>query len=195
MGQGGWCFVLCFLVLGECYSLVFFFTSRYLMNVQELLFSLMSFNRFSLLAQLMLSLLDLRWEGGFGFLNKTRRKFWLLAVCFKDATVCQIQPNLFLSLDFKCFNLFISNFKNCLSFIMPQTFWIKLSEACCWWLKLQTAVHPGHWAESHYQVVLFVAQCSYLFLMHAVIYFYERFPFSAISGNVRNNVIVNVCKY
>lgn len=78
---------------------------------------------------------------------------------------------------------------------MPQTFWITLSEAWWWWLKLGAALHHGHWAENHSEVVLFVAHCSYLVQLHAVIYFYERFPFSAISGGVNNDVIVNVYKY
>lgn len=88
--------------------------------------------------------------------------------------------------------LFISNFKNSLSSIMPQTFWMKLSGTWFRRLKLQIAVSPGHWAESHYQV-----HWSYKDLMHAVIYFYVRFPFSAISGNKSSNLIVkhNLCVY
>lgn len=177
--------------------LVFFFNIRYLMNVPVLFLIVINELQWIPLAYSVnvKFLLDPRWGWGLEFLNKTKGKFWLLAVSVKDATVCKIQANSVLSLDFKFFHLFTSNSKNSLSFIMPQNFLIKLSEAWWWWLKLQTALHPGHWAESLYQVVLLVAHCSYLVLLHSVIYFYERFPFSAISRSLSNYVIVNVCKY
>lgn len=73
--------------------------------------SLTSFNRFSLLTQLMSSFCQISDEDG-DLTRQERGKFWLLAVFFKDATACQIQPNLFLALNFTSFNLFISNFKN-----------------------------------------------------------------------------------
>lgn len=82
VGQGGMCFVPFLVFSGDSC----FLKMKHFYNVQELFLTVSN-----------------KLQQKFRLLIEIKVKFWLLTVCPKDTTVCQVQPNMGLSLDFKSF--------------------------------------------------------------------------------------------